>query len=64
MSEIVQIEWRKVVALADGSLNCEINHPLHGWIPFTASHHDVELHGRQIWAAISEGRKPQGAEHA
>lgn len=33
-------------------INCEINHPTFGWIPFTASICDVEQHGRDIYNRI------------
>lgn len=33
-----------------GTINCEIEHPKYGWIPFTASPDDVEAHGRAIFA--------------
>jgi hypothetical protein len=34
-------------------LNCEIEHPTYGWIPFGASSGDVEEHGRDIYQRIS-----------
>lgn len=36
-------------------INCEINHPDYGWIPFTASPSDPEEHGRNIHAACLAG---------
>lgn len=36
---------------ASGGVDCEINHPDYGWIPFTASPDDPEDHGRVIYAA-------------
>jgi hypothetical protein len=36
-------------------IDCEINHPTYGWIPFTASPDDVEAHGRDIFAALAKG---------
>lgn len=36
---------------ADGSIDCEIEHPQYGWVPFTARADDVEAHGRAIHAA-------------
>lgn len=36
----------------DGTIDCEIEHPVFGWIPFTASHEDVEKHGRDIYEWI------------
>jgi hypothetical protein len=38
-----------------GTIDCEINHPTLGWIPFTASPDDVEQHGRDIYAALIAG---------
>lgn len=49
-----QIEWRAAVAKANGTFDCEINHPQFGWIPFTADPDDVEPHGRAIWQAIKD----------
>jgi hypothetical protein len=43
---------RNIVPLPDGRFDCEIEHPLWGWIPFTADANDVEPHGRAIHAAI------------
>lgn len=37
--------------LADGRIDCEIQHPVHGWMPFTASATDDTEHGRAIHAA-------------
>lgn len=34
----------------DGRIDCEIDHPIYGWIPFTADQNDVEEHGREIYA--------------
>ena len=38
----------------NGTIDCEIDHPDHGWIPFTASPDDVEIYGREIHAALVE----------
>lgn len=37
-----------------GTIDCEIEHPLYGWIPFTASPDDVEEHGREVYALALE----------
>lgn len=39
---------------ADGRIDCEIEHPTFGWIPFTADQNDLEKHGRDIYAAALE----------
>jgi hypothetical protein len=39
-----------------GTIDCEIEHPKHGWIPFTASPDDPEKLGRDVHAvAIKMG---------
>lgn len=37
------------------AIDCEINHPRYGWIPFTASPDDVEAHGREVFDALFVG---------
>lgn len=44
---------------AFGTIDCEINHPKLGWIPFTASPDDVEEFGREIHARILSGEAGQ-----
>jgi hypothetical protein len=39
------ITWNDV-----GTIDCEIEHPVHGWIPFTADPNDVESHGREAFS--------------
>ena len=40
------------------TIDCEIEHPVYGWIPFTASPNDEEPHGREIYAiALALGPK-------
>jgi hypothetical protein len=34
------------------TIDCEIEHPQYGWIPFTASPDDPEQHGRDIFADL------------
>lgn len=38
-----------------GTINCEIEHPVYGWIPFTASPDDPEEHGRELYARAIAG---------
>lgn len=35
------MDYRNARFLADGRIDCEINHPAYGWIPFTAAAGDV-----------------------
>lgn len=37
-----------------GGVDCEINHPDYGWIPFTARDDDPEEFGRMVYAASLE----------
>lgn len=34
-------EFRNAEYIENGMINCEINHPVHGWIPFTAYREDT-----------------------
>lgn len=42
-----------------GGIDCEINHPDFGWIPFTASADDIEEHGRSIYSQLMSSGKVQ-----
>ena len=46
------MEWRNPQYNQFGTIDCEINHPEYGWIPFTASPDDPEEHGRALHAEI------------
>jgi hypothetical protein len=46
---------KNVVRNEIGSFDCEVEHPVFGWIPFTASPDDVEFFGRELYGRISEG---------
>lgn len=35
-----------------GTIDCEINHPKYGWIPFTACNNDAEDHGKETYQQI------------
>lgn len=45
------MEFRNPQFNADGTIDCEVNHPVYGWIPFTASATDVEPLGAAVFAA-------------
>lgn len=38
-----------------GTVDLELEHPVFGWVPFTASPDDPELYGRQIYSLALEG---------
>lgn len=53
------MEIRNPTFTYDGLIDCEINHPKYGWIPFTANPEDPEDHGRAIFqAALAMGPAP------
>jgi hypothetical protein len=56
---IRSVGFRNPVRLPDGRIDIEIEHPHYGWVPFTASPHDVEAHGRTIFAQVDEYLKEQ-----
>lgn len=49
------MNFRNPIYTKDGRINCEIEHPEYGWIPFTADPNDVEELGRQIFEEASSG---------
>lgn len=55
------MEYRNARWNGLGGIDCEINHPRFGWLPFTASPDDVEEHGRAIFEAIKKAGKPKEA---
>jgi hypothetical protein len=52
LEEDFVMEVRNPVFNKRGTIDCEINHPVYGWIPFTASPDDCEDHGRAIYDAL------------
>jgi hypothetical protein len=48
------MEFRNAHYNAAGTIDCEIDHPQFGWIPFTASPDDIEQFGREVFAAIDK----------
>jgi hypothetical protein len=48
----MSINFRTPVYNVIGTIDCEIEHPVYGWIPFTASPDDTEQNGKDIYAAI------------
>jgi len=47
------MEFRNAQHNAFGTIDCEINHPVYGWIPFTADPSDIEPLGRVVFNAAS-----------
>lgn len=49
------IEFRNPTYNGVGTIDVEINHPQHGWIPFTASPDDITEYGPAIYAQAIQG---------
>lgn len=45
------MQIKNPVWTADGRIDCDVEFPELGWLPFTADRNDVEAHGRAIFAA-------------
>lgn len=43
------MDVRNPVFNALGTIDCEINHPVLGWIPFTANPDDIESIGLEVY---------------
>ena len=54
----VDTETKDLVRLTPTRIDCKINHPVFGWIPFTADARDVEPHGRAIFAEVDSEVSP------
>lgn len=52
------METRNPTYNARGTIDCEINHPQHGWLPFTASPDDVEPLGLEVYEAVKDTASP------
>jgi hypothetical protein len=48
------MEFRNPTFTSQGTIDCEINHPTHGWIPFTASNEDPAEFGQEMFAGLKE----------
>jgi hypothetical protein len=49
------MQVRNPIYTSDGRIDMEIEHPVHGWIPFTADPNDPEGHGRELFAKTKAG---------
>jgi hypothetical protein len=41
----------------NGAIDCEIEHPKYGWIPFTAHPNDCEKYGKELYNKIKKEAK-------
>jgi len=49
------MEIKELIYNENGTIDLQLNHPSHGWIPFTASPDDCEAHGRLIYKNAKAG---------
>lgn len=47
------MEYRNAILNEVGGIDCEIDHPDFGWIPFHATPNDPEQHGRDLYDRIT-----------
>lgn len=47
------MNYRNAEKNREGLINCEIQHPTYGWIPFQASPNDTQAHGRALYQRIN-----------
>lgn len=45
------------------TIDCEIEHPVYGWIPFTANPNDVEPLGKEVFDACTSGAAGSVAQY-
>lgn len=57
MTEPTLPATRNPVLLQDGRIDCELEHPIYGWVPFTAAANDSAGHGRLIHAKLKQELK-------
>jgi len=49
------MEYRNAKYNRYGTIDCEVNHPKFGWVPYTASPDDVEELGKELYAEVAKG---------
>src|SRR5690554_927741 len=47
---------RNPIYNAAGTIDCELDHPVHGWIPFTADPDDPDEGGRVLYQLLDDGQ--------
>jgi len=52
------MKTRNPIFTESGWIDCEIEHPQYGWIPFTASPDDVEPLGRELFSKLKGSAAP------
>ena len=54
------MQFRNPVFAADGNIDCEINHPTYGWIPFTCNPNDTgaQFDTAALFSEMAPGAAP------
>jgi hypothetical protein len=47
------MNYRNAIKNKDGFINCELDHPKYGWIPFQASANDPAPHGQSLYNSLN-----------
>jgi hypothetical protein len=56
----MELQVRNIKRNENGTIDCELNHKVHGWIPFTADPNDVEEFGRMVYNELDKELKKLG----
>jgi hypothetical protein len=56
------MKYRNARYNSQGTIDCIIDHPTLGPIPFTADPNDIEPHGREIFALLKDSATPYVAD--
>jgi hypothetical protein len=52
LAEDFLMQYKNARWARDGGIDCDIEHPAYGWIPFTAKKDDGESFGRALFAEL------------
>jgi hypothetical protein len=47
------MNYRNPKKLKNGTFRCEVEHEIHGWLPFTATSYDPEPHGKILFQTLN-----------
>lgn len=50
----MELKYKNPVRNPSGAIDVDINHPVYGWVPFTADPNDCEEYGRELFAVLNK----------
>jgi len=56
--------YKDAKKVGDDEYDCLLQHPVYGWVPFTATSYDTEEHGRLIFKLIQKEFESGGVNNA